>query len=238
MAWPAAAANKIYDIILQFGEYGFNKSHSTAYGLISYQTAYLKAHHYVSYFAAILTSEVNDTDKMVKYIRECREDGIEILPPDINKSEKSFTVVDGKIRFGLSGVKNVGDAALDTIIAVREELGEFTSFPQFLSAIDGRKANKKVMESLIKAGCFDSMGLKRSQLLYVLQEKSDKLQKKDTKNLYQMDIFGTEVGVSDSVEIPEMEELPRDDILRGKRRRSASTSAGTLWKDTKNLSLR
>ena len=214
---PAAAANKIYDVIVQFGEYGFNKSHSTAYGLISYQTAYLKAHHYVPYFAAILTSEVNDTDKMVKYIGECREDGMEILPPDINKSEKSFTVVDGKIRFGLSGVKNVGDAALDTIIAVREELGEFTSFPQFLSAIDGRKANKKVIESLIKAGCFDTMGLKRSQLLYVLQEKLDKLQKKDTRNQYQMDIFGTEYGVNDRVDIPEMEELARDEILKGEK---------------------
>jgi len=214
---PETAANKIYEVILQFGEYGFNKSHSTAYGLVSYQTAYLKAHHYVPYFAAILTSEVNDTDKMVKYITECREDGIEILPPDINKSEKSFTVVDNKIRFGLSGVKNVGDAALDTIIAVREELGEFTSFPQFLSAIDSRKANKKVIESLIKAGCFDNMGLKRSQLLYVLQEKADKLQKKDNKNQYQMDIFGTEYGVDDRIDIPEMEELSRDQILRGEK---------------------
>jgi DNA polymerase III subunit alpha len=211
------AAQKIYDVILQFGEYGFNKSHSTAYGLIAYQTAYLKAHYYVSYFAAILTSEVNDTDKMVKYVTECREDGIEILPPDINKSEKSFTVVDNKIRFGLSGVKNVGDAALDSILAVREELGEFTSFTQFLSAIDSRKANKKVMESLIKAGCFDNMGLKRSQILYVLHEKSDKLQKKDTKNLYQMDIFGTEYGTVDTVEIPAMEELPREELLRGEK---------------------
>ncbi|MDR2018274.1 MAG: DNA polymerase III subunit alpha [Syntrophobacterales bacterium] len=211
------AANKIYDVILQFGEYGFNKSHSTAYGLVSYQTAYLKAHHYVPYFAAILTSEVNDTDKMVKYITECREDGIEILPPDINKSDKSFTVVDNRIRFGLSGIKNVGDAALDGIIAMREELGEFTSFPQFLSAIDSRKANKKVMESLIKAGCFDTMGLKRSQLLYILQEKSDKLQKKDTRNLYQMDIFGKEYGTNDSIDIPEIEELTRDEILRGEK---------------------
>ena len=212
-----AAAKKIYDVILQFGEYGFNKSHSTAYGLISYQTAYLKAHYYVPYFAAILTSEVNDTDKMVKYITECREDGVEILPPDINKSDNPFTVVGDKIRFGLSGVKNVGDAALESILAVREELGGFTSFTQFVSAIDSRKANKKVLESLVKAGCFDSMGLKRSQLFYILQEKADKLQKREAKNLYQMDIFGTEYGVSDTIEIPDMEELSRDDLLRGEK---------------------
>ena len=212
-----AAAQKIYDVILQFGEYGFNKSHSTAYGLVAYQTAYLKAHHYVPYFAAILTSEVNDTDKMVKYVTECREDGVEILPPDINKSDKSFTVVDNKIRFGLSGIKNVGDAALDTILAVRAEIGEFTSFTQFLSAIDSRKVNKKVMESLVKAGCFDNMGLKRSQLLYVVQEKADKFQKKDTKNLYQMDIFGAEYGSTQSIDIPEMDELSREDILRSEK---------------------
>ena len=94
---PSAAKN-IYEIILRFGEYGFNKSHSTAYGLISYQTAYLKAHHFVPFFAAILTSEVNDTDKMIQYITECRESGVEILPPDINKSQKSFTVVGNKIQ--------------------------------------------------------------------------------------------------------------------------------------------
>ncbi len=211
------AAQKIYEVILQFGEYGFNKSHSTAYGLISYQTAYLKAHHYVPYFAAILTSEVNDTDKMVKYVTECREDGIEILPPDINKSGKSFSVVENKIRFGLSGIKGVGDAALDGILAVRDELGEFTSFNQFISAIDTRKANKKVIESLIKAGCFDNMGLKRSQILYQLQEKSDKPQKKDQRNLYQMDIFGTEYGAMDAAIVPEMEELPRDEILKGEK---------------------
>ena len=210
------AAQKIYDIILQFGEYGFNKSHSTAYGLIAYQTAYLKAHYYVPYFAAILTSEVNDTDKMVKYVSECREDGVEILPPDINKSEKSFTVVENKIRFGLSGIKNVGDAALDSILAVREELGEFTSFTQFLSAIDSRRVNKKVMEALIKGGCFDSMGLKRSQLLHVLHEKADKLQKKD-KNQYQMDIFGTEYGAAETINIPEMEEIPHEELLRGEK---------------------
>ena len=186
-----AAAEKIYDVIVRFGEYGFNKSHSTAYGLIAYQTAYLKAHYPVHYFAAMLTNEINDTDKMIKYITECRDAGIEIMPPDINKSAKAFTIVENKIRFGLSGVKNVGDAAIDSILQVRDEIGEFNSFAHFMKTVDSRKANKKVLESLAKGGCFDSLGLKRSQILHLIREKSDKPTKKENKNgLHQMDMFG------------------------------------------------
>ena len=214
---PGAAKN-IYEIILRFGEYGFNKSHSTAYGLISYQTAYLKAHHFVPFFAAILTSEVNDTDKMIQYITECRENGVEILPPDINKSQKSFTVIGNKIRFGLSGVKNVGDAAIDLILSIRDNLSEFTSFIQFCGAVDTRKVNKKVLESLAKAGCFDRMGLKRSQLLNIIQDKMDKFQKKDQKNGYQqMDMFGNALTPSETFEIPDLEELSHSEILSGEK---------------------
>jgi DNA polymerase-3 subunit alpha len=215
---PEAVAEKIYDVIVRFGEYGFNKSHSTAYGLISYQTAYLKAHYPVQYFAAMLTNEINDTDKMIKYITECREAGIEILPPDINKSAKAFTIVENKIRFGLSGVKNVGDAAIDSILQVRDEIGEFNSFAHFMSTVDSRKANKKVLESLAKGGCFDSLGLKRSQILHLIHEKSDKLTKKENKNsLLQMDMFGASVETTTSFEIPGMEELSHDEILSGEK---------------------
>jgi DNA polymerase III subunit alpha len=215
---PEAVAEKIYDVIVRFGEYGFNKSHSTAYGLISYQTAYLKAHYPVQYFAAMLTNEINDTDKMIKYITECRESGIEILPPDINKSAKAFTIVENKIRFGLSGVKNVGDAAIDSILQVRDEIGEFNSFAHFMSTVDSRKANKKVLESLAKGGCFDSLGLKRSQILHLIREKSDKLTKKENKNgLLQMDMFGTSTEPTTSFEIPNMEELSHDEILNGEK---------------------
>ncbi len=215
---PTAVAEKIYDVIVQFGEYGFNKSHSCAYGLISYQTAYLKAHYPVHYFAAMLTNEVNDTDKMIKYIAECRDSGIEILPPDINTSEKAFTIVEGRIRFGLSGVKNVGDAAIDNILQVREEIGEFNSFVHFLGSIDSRKANKKVLESLAKGGCFDSLGLKRSQVLYLIREKSDKLTKKESKsNVLQMDMFGGAAETVVSVEIPNMDELAHEELLEGEK---------------------
>ncbi len=212
------AAKNIYEVILRFGEYGFNKSHSTAYGLIAYQTAYLKTHYYVPYFAAILTSEVNNTDKMISYVTECRENGVEILPPDINDSAKPFTILGDKIRFGLSGIKNVGDAAIDHILAVREELGGFTSFTQFCSALDSRKANKKVLESLAKAGCFDKMGLKRSQLINIIQDKLDRLQKKGEKNPYQqMDMFGTLLTTQQTIEIPDIEELPHGEILAGEK---------------------
>jgi DNA polymerase-3 subunit alpha len=213
-----AVAEKIYDVIVRFGEYGFNKSHSTAYGLIAYQTAYLKAHYPVHYFAGMLTNEVNDTDKMIKYITECRDSGIEILPPDINKSAKAFTIIENKIRFGLSGVKNVGDAAIDSILLVRDEIGEFNSFAHFMNTVDSRKANKKVLESLAKGGCFDSLGLKRSQILHLAREKSDKLTKKESKNgLLQMDMFGTSIETTTSFEIPDMEELSHEDLLNGEK---------------------
>ncbi len=213
-----AAAEKIYDVIVRFGEYGFNKSHSTAYGLIAYQTAYLKAHYPVHYFAAMLTNEINDTDKMIKYITECRDAGIEIMPPDINKSAKAFTIVENKIRFGLSGVKNVGDAAIDSILQVRDEIGEFNSFAHFMNTVDSRKANKKVLESLAKGGCFDSLGLKRSQILHLIREKSDKPTKKENKNgRHQMDMFGMSLETNTSFEIPDMEELPHDEILNGEK---------------------
>ena len=213
-------AEKIYEVIQRFGEYGFNKSHSTAYGLIAYQTAYLKAHYPTHYFAAMLTTEMGNTDKLVKYIGECRESGIEILPPDINKSQKDFTIVDSRIRFGLAGVKNVGDAAIDSILEVRQENGEFKSFIHFCNTVDSRRVNKKVIESLAMAGCFDSLGLRRSQILHLAQERLDVLTRRDTKNnINQGSIFG-DAGVQEttiSFDIPDMEELSHDEVLRGEK---------------------
>lgn len=213
-------AEKIYNIIRQFGEYGFNKSHSTAYGIIAYQTAYLKANHYVYYLTAMLTTEVNNTDKLIKYITECRDAGIEVLPPDINKSEKDFKIEEGKIRFGLSGIKNVGDAALDNILTVREEVGGFSSFIQFCDAVDSRKVNKKVLESLAKAGCFDKMGLKRSQIFFLIKERLDKHQKKNGNHVMQPSLFGDMEILNSSqshIEVPDMEELPYREILAGEK---------------------
>ena len=216
---PPDVAEKIYGVIVRFGEYGFNKSHSTAYGLIAYQTAYLKAHYYTHYVTAMLSSEVNNTDKLIKYITECRENGINILPPDINQSGKYFSILgEKKIRYGLSGIKNVGDAAIDQILLLRDELGGFKSFAQFLSEIDSRKANKKVLESLAKAGCFDSMGLKRSQVLHMILEKTDKPQKQSMRSGYeQMDMFADQFSFDKTIDIPDIDELSHNELIAGEK---------------------
>ena len=213
----ADVAVKIYDVILRFGQYGFNKSHSAAYALVAYQTAFLKAHHYLPFMAAILTNEVNDTDSLIRYVAECRESGTTILPPDVNESDRPFTIVDDKIRFGLSGVKNVGDAALDSILNVRRESGPFTSFLHFCSLVDSRKVNKKVVESLIKAGCFDSMGLNRAHLFAMVRDRWDRLQRKNGGDGHQMDMFGSATGVQAEKPLSAQEELPYEEILRGEK---------------------
>jgi DNA polymerase-3 subunit alpha len=169
-------AEKIFDLMAKFAEYGFNKSHSAAYALIAYQTAYLKAHYPIEFMAALLTSEVQNADKIVKYIAECRDMGINILPPDINESYKNFTVVGNQIRFGLAAVKNVGDAALDFILMEREEQGRFQSLADFCKRADSRKVNRRVVESLIKCGAFDFSGVHRSQMLTVLDELLERSQ--------------------------------------------------------------
>ena len=158
-------ANKIFDLVSHFAGYGFNKSHSVAYALIAYRTAYLKANYPVEFMAALLTSEMGNTDKVVIYINECREMGIKVLPPDVNESYARFTIVGQDIRFGLAAVKNVGEGAIRSIIAYREGKGPFKSLYQFCEEVDLRLVNKRVMESLIKCGAFDSLGLHRSMLM-------------------------------------------------------------------------
>jgi len=159
-------AEMLYKLILQFAQYGFNKSHSAAYALIAYQTAYLKAHYPVEFMAASLSADMDNTVKVVTYIGECKEMGIDILPPDINESTREFKVIGKSIRFGLEAVKGVGSAAIDSIIDAREGR-RFDSFFDFCSRLDSRRVNKKVLESLIKAGAMDSLG-KRSQLMFNL----------------------------------------------------------------------
>ncbi len=167
---PKDKAEYIFDLMAKFAGYGFNKSHSAAYALIAYQTAYLKAHYPAQFMAALLSCDMNNTDKVVAYINECRDHEIEVLPPDINESYKDFTVVEDRIRFGLAAVKNVGEAALDSIIEDRGGNGSFTSLEDFCCRVDLRRVNRRVLESLIKAGAFDSLGLKRSQLFAILDQ--------------------------------------------------------------------
>jgi DNA polymerase-3 subunit alpha len=169
-------AKTIWEQMETFAEYGFNKSHSTSYAIIAYQTAYLKAHYPAAFMAALLTSEKDNRDKIIKYMSACKELGINILPPDLNESQRDFTISGENIRFGMAAIKNVGIAAVDSIISVRKE-GKFTSFMDFLSRVDLRKVNKRVIESLIKCGAFDSLSYKRRQLMEHYEEAMDEAQR-------------------------------------------------------------
>jgi DNA polymerase-3 subunit alpha len=164
-----STANKIFDFIEYFSGYGFNKSHSAAYALISYRTAYLKANFPVEFMAALLTSEKDNTDKVVEYINEANRMGIKVLPPDINESFADFTVADDKtIRFGLRAVKNVGLGAIDSIVLSRRKKGRFDSLGDLCQRVDLRLVNRKVLESLIKCGALDSLGLRRAAMMAML----------------------------------------------------------------------
>jgi len=165
-------ANKLFELIEHFAGYGFNKSHSAAYAYLAYQTAFLKAHFPLHFFAALLTSEAERgaTTQVDKYINSCHAMGIKILPPDINQSRLNFTVEDGHIRFGLAAVKNVGEGAISTIVQERDNNGTFASPFDIAKNIDAKVVNRKVLESLIKSGAFDSLGKKRSQLFHMVDK--------------------------------------------------------------------
>jgi DNA polymerase-3 subunit alpha len=188
---PEKKAEKIFDLMEKFAGYGFNKSHSAAYALITFQTAYLKCHFPYQFMAALLTSEKGNSDKIVRYITECRRMGILILPPHINESERDFTVTDSGIRFGLAAIKNVGSTAVDAMIATRAEQGHFKSLLHFCQKVPTRKANKRVIEGLIKSGAFDFTKGNRHTLIENLEqvmEAGEKTQKSEKAN--QISMFG------------------------------------------------
>ncbi|MGB3112066.1 MAG: DNA polymerase III subunit alpha [Candidatus Omnitrophota bacterium] len=217
-----ATAEKIFDLIAYFAGYGFNKSHSAAYAMISYRTAYLKANYPVEFMTALLTSEKNNTDKLSDYISESIRMGIEILPPDVNESFKDFTVVGNDIRFGLSAVKNVGVNAADFIISTRQESGKFESLVDFAEKADSRLVNRKVVESLVKCGAFDSTGIKRSQAMAILDkvlELASKTQK-DRRNgqmSFFDDIHEEESFKFSFQEVPDIEEWPEHELLANEK---------------------
>ena len=160
-----ASANKIFDEMAEFAKYAFNKSHAAAYAVVSYRTAYLKTYYPVEFMAATLNSFLGNLDKIPEYIAECRRLNIEILKPSINKSYTKFTVNENKIRFGLGSIKNVGTAAIETIVEERNKNGNFKSFTDFCERIQGEAVNKKCIESLIKSGAFDELGETRHTLM-------------------------------------------------------------------------
>ncbi|NNF99848.1 MAG: DNA polymerase III subunit alpha [Desulfobacteraceae bacterium] len=205
---PEDRSKMIFDLMEKFGGYGFNKSHSAAYALIAYQTAYLKAHFPVEFIAALLTSEMHSIDGVVKYINECRKHLIDVLPPDINESEIEFTVTGHKIRFGLVAVKNVGEGAIETIIDERKKCGKFTSLFNFCERIDSRRVNKRVIESLITCGGFDSFGEYRSRMMAVLEdalEFGQRVQKE--RNDPQMGLFDMSCSSDTAINLPPIPQI-------------------------------
>src|SRR5467141_3339181 len=203
--YPAKKIEKIFDLMAQFAGYGFNKSHSAAYALLAYHTAYLKTHFPIEFMAALLTSVTGNTDDVVKYINECREMGIAVEPPDINFSDANFTPHENAIRLGLAAVKNVGGNAIESIVAARRNLGKFESIFAFCEKVDLRLLNKRVLESLIKSGAMDSLG-RRSQLMEVLDRAMERAQKaqRDAES-GQHGLFGVfqqEVMGSDNDKLP------------------------------------
>lgn len=180
---PERAAEEIFNQMVSFAEYAFNKSHSAAYAVIAYETAYLKAHYPTEFMAALMTSVIGEPNSIAKYIRNCTEMGIEILPPNVNESEKNFTVKDGKIHFGLLGVKNVGIGVIEEIVESRRKNGITKDFQAFINNLDIHKINKKAVESLIKAGACDELNSNRAQMMAVYERLIESAQTSAKKNI-------------------------------------------------------
>jgi len=215
-------AEKVFDQMIPFAGYCFNQSHSTAYALITYQTAYLKTHYPVEFMAAGMTNAKNKNDsaaEIVRYIRECQENGIEVLPPDINESYAEFIVLGKSVRFGLGAIKNVGEGAIESIVAAREEGGPFQSLFDFCERVDLRSANRKCIESLIKCGVFDSLGGHRAQFLEALDvaiESGQSIQK--DKAVGQASLFDfSESFSADVKKLPDVPKMSENEILEAER---------------------
>jgi len=217
---PTAKAQKLWELVEQFAGYGFNKSHSAAYALIAYQTAYLKTHYPVEFMAALLSSEIGNQDKLTKYLNECRDMGIGILPPDVNSSDLAFTPAGNNIRFGLTATKNVGAAAIESVLAARRNLGRFDSLLQFCENVDLRLLNKRVIESLIKAGAFDSLGARRAPLMALLDRAMDigqKRQRETQSGQHGLFIGGNEPEPPPALELPDVLEWSEAERLAGEK---------------------
>jgi DNA polymerase-3 subunit alpha len=221
--FPTAKAEKLFDLMAQFAGYGFNKSHSAAYGFVAYCTAYLKAHYPVYFMAALLSSESNNTDKVVRYINECRDMNIQVLPPDVNSSFWDFTPAgDAAMRFGLGAIKNVGRGAVDAVIEARERLGgRFRSLFHFCEEVDWGKINKRMLESAVKGGALDSLGGLRAQLLAGLDSAIETGQKTARdRAVGQGGLFAAipaEEDLNDGQSLPEVPEMDKLTLLANEK---------------------
>jgi DNA polymerase-3 subunit alpha len=220
--YSMAAVKTLWDILLPFSDYAFNKAHSAAYGVISYWTAYLKAHYAPEYMAALLTSVGDDKDKSAIYLNECRRMGITVLPPDVNESALNFTPVGNDIRFGMGAIRNVGVNAVEAMVAARETEGAYTSFKDYLVKVPAVVCNKRTIESLIKAGAFDSLNHHRRALAMIHEEAIDSvITLKRNEAIGQFDLFAgfeeAESEASLSIEIPDLPEWEKKDKLSFER---------------------
>ena len=213
-----AAAESIFSDMETFAQYAFNKSHAAVYAVVAYETGYLKKYYPVEFMAALMTSVMGDAKSIAKYIRNCKEMGIEVLPPCINESQKKFSVVDGKIRFGLLGVKNVGEGAIDAIIKAREEKGRPQDIFQFINNVEISEVNKKAVESLIKAGALDCLNQNRAAHLAVYEGLVESAQNSAKKNIAgQLSLFAIsseEMNSGDtSGTLPDVNNFSKDILL-------------------------
>lgn len=208
---PDNASEAIFNQMVTFAEYAFNKSHAAAYAVIGYETGYLKAHYPVEFMAALLTSVIHDGKQIAKYVRNCVEMGIEILPPDVNRSGKKFTVENGKIRFGLLGIKNVGENVIDGIIETRKSKGTSEDLFEFIKKQDISKINRKAIESLIRAGAFDSMNENRAAHIAVYEKLIDSVHKEAKNNVAgQISLFEMEDNKVDVEVLPDVSPFAED----------------------------
>jgi len=220
--YSMAAVKTLWDILLPFSDYAFNKAHSAAYGVVSYWTAYLKANYPTEYMAALLTSVRDDKDKSALYLNECRRMGITVLPPDVNSSSANFTAVGKDIRFGLTAVRNVGANVVDAIVATREDKGRFGSFTDFLDKVPAVVCNKRTIESLIKAGAFDSLDHARRALLVVHEQAVDSVisvKREEAKGQFDLfaDLGGEDPAMSFSVDVPDIPDWDKKQRLAFER---------------------
>ena len=207
---PEATAQAIYDEIYDFANYAFNKAHAVSYAVVAYQTAYFKCHYTKEYMAALLTSVLDNSDKVAEYIAECRECSIALLPPDVNRSYDGFTVEEGGIRFGLVAIKNIGRGFIQALVRERDKGGLFTSFQDFCERMfDCSDMNKRAVENLIKAGAFDTMGAYRSQLIQVYEKVLDAIAGSRKVNVEgQLDMFGMAAGNGEQAAAIHLPEVP------------------------------
>jgi DNA polymerase-3 subunit alpha len=210
--YSKSAIDKLWETLIPFSDYAFNRAHSAGYGLVSYWTAYLKANYPTEYMAALLTSVRDDKDKSALYLNECRRMGIKVLPPDVNESTGDYTPLGGDIRFGLNAIRNVGEGVVASIVEQRVVKGRFESFGDFLAKVDPVVCNKKTIESLIKAGAFDSLAHPRKGLTLIFLEAIDSvMEAKRAESIGQFDLFGGAPSLTNStitgveIEIPNQE---------------------------------